>query len=301
MKKTYKKFIINVEKGKAKGEKIHGWYGLLKEGSNKGLYGFHTYRRGRMITTYDKIAIGEHPTISRIIGEIHLDFIPVTHNKKEFIVESEEYTVAEEYLRGEFKELLKEARKKSGQDRIKKHVIDELEVWKEKISRAVIESSDLKSYTSQLDSKTGMAKDELGENEIIAAEKRGQGDNEGTVKPKKTGQERLPKKKHEQKKKIIKIKGKQFEFDHQFVSLGSEASWKSYEFDKKKRKIVVYTNTDFPSYMVTKDVVFYAVIHIAEAIAEVMVHEVGEEIGNMQEIKETILKVASNLKSQINE
>lgn len=43
-----------------RGNRIYGWHGLLKQGSNKGLYGFHTYRLGRMITTYDKIAIGEH-------------------------------------------------------------------------------------------------------------------------------------------------------------------------------------------------------------------------------------------------
>ena len=64
-------------------------------------------------------------------------------------------------------------------------------------------------------------------------------------------------------------------------------------------KLIIYTNTDFPAYITTKDHIFYAVVHIAEAISEVMVKEVGEEISNMQEIKETILRLASKLKTQI--
>lgn len=295
-----KKFKIPLKEKGLDGEKIYGWYALLKEGSNKGLYGFHTYRRGRMITTYDKIAIGEHPTISRIIGEINLDFVPVTHNKKEFIRESREYLLSEEYLKQEFKELLKEARKKSGQDKITKQVINDIEVWQEKISETIFKSPDLKFYTSQIDSKTGMVKDDDGEEAEIPAEKREDKKNDNKVEPKDTGVERLPKKQNEQKKKVIKIKGKSFEFDHQFSSLGQEASWKAYEFDEKSRKLTIYTNIDFPAYSSTRDTVFYAVLHIAEAISEIMVKEVGsEEIGGAQEIKETILRGASTLKNQI--
>lgn len=294
-----KNFELLIKNGEFKNEKIYGWYGLLKEGSNKGLYGFHTYRRGRMITTYDKMVIGEHPTISRIIGEINMDFVPVTHNKKDFIRESDAFTVAEDLLREEFKELLKEARKKSSQDFITKNVINEMSLWQEKISQAIIESPDLKYYTSQIDPKTGMIKDLNGKEEELQAEKRDKNTNNGSADPKHSGSQRLPKKTNENRKKIIKIKGKQFEFEHQFSSLGQESSWKQYEFDEKKRKIVIYTNTDFPAFIATKDKTFYAVLHIAESIAEIMVKEVSEEIGNLQEIKELILKMASKLKNQI--
>jgi len=294
-----KEFEIIIDKGSLKGNVIRGWYGLLKEGSNKGLYGFHTYRRGRMITTFDKIGIGEHPTISRIIGEIHLDFVPVTHNKKEFEKESEAYLISLEYLKEEFKDLLKEARKKSGQDKITTNVKNELEIWKDKISQAVIETPDLKYYTSQIDPKTGMVKNNNGEEKEIDAEKRNEKKNCGSVEPKNTDIQRMPKKKNENRKKIIKLKGKTFEFEHIFSSLGYGSSWKDYDFDKKKSKLIVYTNTDFPAYMTTKDTVFYAVLHIAESISEVMVKEVGEEISNIQDIKETILRVASNLKAQL--
>jgi len=293
-----KEFEIEIEEGGMKGKKIFGWYGLLKEGSNKGLYGFHTYRRGRMITTYDKIAIGEHPTISRIIGEINLDFVDVTHNKKEFIKESEGYSIAEKYLEKEFKDLLKEARRKSGQDKITKNVENELDVWKDKISQVVNNASDLKCYTAQIDPKTGMIKSDEGEETESLAEKRDLGENKGGVDAKDTDRQRVPKKKNENRKNTIKVKGKTFEFEHLFYSLGYESAWKSYEFDKKSKKIIIYTNTDFPAYLATKDPVFYAVIHIAEAISEIMIYEVGGELSDIQDIKETILRLSAKLKSQ---
>lgn len=295
-----KEFKVEIKEYPCKGKKIYGWYGLLKEGSQKGLYGFSTYRRGRMITTYDKIAIGEHPTISRIIGEIYLDFVPVSHNKKEFIKESNEYILIEKYLKEEFKDLIKQARSKAVQDKITKNVINEIEIWKEKISEAIIRSPEFKYYTSPIDQKTGMIVDESEQEKEALLEKREKsGDNTGTVESKDTDIKRIPKKVHEDKKKIIRVKGKSFEFEHKFASLGQDSAWKEYDFDRKKKKIVIFTNTDFPAYSATKDTIFYAVLHIAEAIAEIMVKEAGEEVGNMQEIKEAILKVASNLKMQI--
>lgn len=63
----------------------------------------------------------------------------------------------------------------------------------------------------------------------------------------------------------------------------------------------MFANTDFPAYLVTKDKVFYAVIHIAEAIAEVMIQEAGEDLVNTNEIKELILRKASELKEQFAE
>jgi len=301
IKNSKKEFEITIKKNsQSSGDNvIYGWYGLLKEGSQKGLYGFQTYRRGRMITSYDKIGIGQHPAISRITGEIHLNFVPVTHNKREFEKESEEYLIAEKYLKEEFKGLIKEARRKANRDKLTKKDVDEIEIWQDKITEAV-KSPELKFYASQIDSKTGMVKDVNGEEEEIQAEKREKkGKNIGNIAPKSTGTMRMPNKKNPNRKKIIKIKGKKFEFEHKFISLGINSSWKDYDFNKKKKKLVIYTNTDFPSYSATKDCVFYAVIHIAEAISEIMVEEAGEGINNGQEIKEIILRNASKLKMQI--
>lgn len=52
---------------------------------NKGEYGFRVFRRGRLIIQYAKIGFNPHPEARQIVGEIHLDHVPVTHNKREFI------------------------------------------------------------------------------------------------------------------------------------------------------------------------------------------------------------------------
>lgn len=284
------------------GNDISGWYGLLQEGSNKGLYGFHTYRRNRMITTYDKIAIGEHPTISRIIGEIHLDHVPVTHNKREFIKESREYREAEELLREEFRDLIRIARKKASEETVTKEIKNQLDVWKDKISQAV-NSSDFKNYTSRFKNLSRLVADNAGEEKgVVDIEKRKKSGEEKAhdQKPPASERHRTPKQTQKAERHVVRIRGKNVEFAHQFAPLGVKESWKKYSFTSGNL-IEVFTNTDFPAYMVTKDKVFYAVIHIAEALAEVMVSEAQEDMVNINEIKELILRKSSELKEQFAE
>jgi len=88
------------------GTKIRGWVGLLETGSIKGLFGLHLFRQNRLIAAYNKellrprkkdeyeiVEAGGHPSLARIIGEIHLDNVPVTLNKRHFILESPEWQI----------------------------------------------------------------------------------------------------------------------------------------------------------------------------------------------------------------
>ena len=293
---TRKQFSIMTKKG----DKINGWYGLLQEGSNKGLYGFHTYRRNRMISTYDKIAIGEHPTISRIIGEIHLDHVPVTHNKREFIKESKEYKEAEELLKKEFIELLRAARRKASDDSITKDVKSNLKAWQDRIAEA-IRSDDFKSYTSRFKNLSQVIADDKGDEkgnpEVEKRNERKESDKERND-PVST-KERTPKKTHNPERRVVRIRGKNVEFTHNYAPLGVKESWKKYTYSPGKL-VEIYTNTDFPAFMVTKDKVFYAVIHIAESLAEVMITEANEDMGSANDMKELILRKASELRDQFN-
>src|SRR6266849_3275735 len=73
------------------GNDVWGWRGLLKKGSDKGEYGFRVFRRGRLIMQFAKLGFNPHPEARQIVGEIHLDHVPVTHNKREFMQESPLY------------------------------------------------------------------------------------------------------------------------------------------------------------------------------------------------------------------
>jgi hypothetical protein len=77
--------------------------------------------------------------VARIFGEIYLDFVPVTHNKKSFEIESEEYKLAEQLLEIELKNVVFEAKKKKGEELQTKQVKEQTEVWEEKTSEALKE------------------------------------------------------------------------------------------------------------------------------------------------------------------
>ncbi|MDY0296447.1 MAG: ATP-binding protein [Acidobacteriota bacterium] len=278
--------------------KIFGWYGLLKEGSQKGLYGFHIFRRGRMISIYDKFGFDPHPTLARIIGEISMDHVPVTHNKREFIKNSPEYMECESVMREELSELVKLARRKATQDTVTKEIKNDIEIWKDKICESLY-SDELKNYTSQLKNIEPVSDPKGEELDDVEVEKRKEA--KESIRAKDTAKdqvERNPVEKHARRRHVIRIKGKNIDFNHTFAPLGVMQSWKTYTFDKDKG-IDIYTNTDFPSYLATKDKVFYAVIHIAEAIAEVLIQAAQVDASNIDELKELILRKSSELKSQI--
>lgn len=85
------------------GGKAWGWWGYQLSGLNKSYYGFHTYRRGRLVTTYDKIGLTPNQDIKQIIGDLHIEGIPINHDKKNFAKTSEAYRKLEEQMRTYFK------------------------------------------------------------------------------------------------------------------------------------------------------------------------------------------------------
>ncbi len=291
---TKKEFEISV-----KGNKIYGWYGLMKESSQKGFYGFNIFRRGRMITCYDKIGIGEHATVARITGEINLNHVPVTHNKREFINDSEEYIDAEEVLSKEFKEIVKEARKKAKDDKVTSNVKQEVDIWKNKMIEALKDKElfpeqNLKKPTSQ-----GKNKEERD------IEKRDKWKlNMPPIKIsediKSEAKERKPRKFHK-RPHVINIMGKKFNFNVDFAHLEVNGPLKRWAVSKEEG-IEIIINTDFPAWLSTKDTPFYAVMLIGEALAEIISKEANEYFPEkIQEIKEEILRKASELKNEFEE
>ncbi len=83
---------VNVEL--AHNNYIKGWIGLLEKRSIKGEYGVHLYKNNRLIKAFDKFGIRNHPEVAKIVGEIHLDHVPVNFHKTGFIEESYEYREA---------------------------------------------------------------------------------------------------------------------------------------------------------------------------------------------------------------
>lgn len=70
---------------------VRGWVGLLKKRSIRGDYGLHLYRNGRLIRAFDKFGMRMHPEVAKVVGELHLDRVPVNFCKSGFLTESAEY------------------------------------------------------------------------------------------------------------------------------------------------------------------------------------------------------------------
>ena len=84
---------------KFKGGQATGWWGYQLSGLNKSYYGFHTYRRGRLVTVYDKIGLTPNQDIKQIIGDLHIEGIPITHDKKGWLKSSREFEELESKMR----------------------------------------------------------------------------------------------------------------------------------------------------------------------------------------------------------
>jgi len=279
------------------GNRIYGWYGLLKEGSQKGYYGFSTFRRGRMITTYDKIGFESHPSVARLVGEVHLDHLQPTHNKREFVKDAN-YQDAETALRKELVDILRQARKKATQDTVTEKNQREVDIWIDKISES-LRSEEFKSYTSRLkniEPVPDLNGEETREIDIEKRTPRGEKDTkQGQVLNERA---RTPKQTHKRKRHIVRVKGKNIEFTHAFAPMGTNEPWWTHSYTEEKG-LEIFTNTEFPAYLATNDKVFYAVIHIAEAISEFLVEKAQEKLANADELKQLILRKASELKSQL--
>jgi hypothetical protein len=256
-----------------KGATLAGWYGLLAEGSTKGYYGFHTYRRNRMISTFDKLGIGEDPRISRITGEIHLDHVPVTHNKREFIRESSEYREAVSLLTQEFRALVREAKRQASLDTVTASVEREVRSWQRKIA-AAFDSAEFRRFALRF--------------RRLATAMGGGGGGSNSSGGKAKG---AP----PRGRTAVEIRGRTIPFHHHYSPLGVSAGRRQSSFSRKLG-LDIYTNTDFPAFAATRDKVFYAVLNVAETLAEFLVRESNEDPARTEEIKEVILRKSAELK-----
>src|SRR3989344_4168202 len=136
-----KKFELSLSDG----NKIKGWRGLLKRGESD-YYGFNTFRHGRIISQHDKIGFNPHPEVRQIVGELHLDHIPVTHNKREWIKESQAYKVIVEEMTEFMKPFLAKARSYTKSKIVDKRLEEKMEVQMENIAKAIRKTQELKEY-----------------------------------------------------------------------------------------------------------------------------------------------------------
>ena len=229
-----------------------------------------------------------------------MDYLPVSHNKKEFETESGEYKDVVILLTQEFKEIVRRARETSLASKVTEVIKNETEAWK----GAIVESfhKELKDLVDLPPRRKRSANegDPVGEVVIEKRDPRLQDSIRRAIE--KGERTRSPRdKKQVIVTHFITIAGKKYLVNHIYAQLGENSGWKEYEYLKEKGTIEVVTNQDFPAYAITGDIGFYAAIHIAESLAEIIGEINGFDVKKVGEIKETLLRRAAKILDQFRE
>jgi len=285
------------------GHKIEYWYGLLKVGSGK-TSGFNIFRRNRLIRASEKLGYNYHPSKMHIYGEIHLDHVPVSHNKREFITESGEFKEfiqshwgdqTEKYLgrrvKGVIDEITKLASTRAGEEKADKFPEEKKETITNNILKALNRLDAFKELAFP-SLQPGKRSPKGKESEIEMREKGLKVAQEEPI-TEKDSDKRTPKKTQSEVAKFIMVDGKKYRFNFFLQNLDDDRLDKETIISEDK-SLQIYINTGFKGYHLTKDTTYYVTFHCAEAVAELYIREAKQNVGRVMELRNSLIhEVAS--------
>jgi len=215
-----------------------------------------------MITCYDKIGFNPHATLARIVGELNMDYVPVTHDKRDFLRDSEQFIEIDTVLRinPEFRAMQQRARtphkepKKT--DPMKVAEVDDIDDRQEKSIGEVLRSvvriklddrcpvcdavlPNLTPLCARCGSTTGLS-------DSGNASFAGEDQNVSSIK--------------------VEIEDRNVDVQHTFADLGSYGPM--FKADDSSTIVRVTTNASFPAYRSMKDGRFFAALNICIALAQ---------------------------------
>jgi hypothetical protein len=104
---------VDITTGENGEYRIHGWVALDIQTHNDTNFGFNLYREGQLLEPWNKDWFPVHLMTSRIIGEVHLDFVPPNFHKKGFETQSPQWKLASVEMREFLKPLVRASREAS--------------------------------------------------------------------------------------------------------------------------------------------------------------------------------------------
>lgn len=283
------------------GQKIFGWWALLETAS--GAYsGFNMFRRNRLIRANERLGYNPHPMTNHIVGELYLDPVPVTHNKREFITQSGEFrdfienywgdrtgNLMGEKKKGVIDDIFKIATERWNKEKADKQLPENIkDKVKEDVLRALNRVDEFKELAFPgTDGKKKRSSDGE-ESEIETRNTRSRIATEEPIEDKSRENDgRTPSKLKRQTAKYIVINGKKLRFDFEFRDLGDET--KDKEVALSEGMIEVYINTGFKGFSLSQDSTFYSVFHVSEAIADIYLREAGQSSERIFELRNRLL------------
>jgi len=284
--------------------RIYGWVGLkwdvIREkvtGSQKGVYGFITYRNGRLITQYDDLkvdneifAIRRHPQWATIIGVVNMDCVPIESDKRNFIQEHPLYVSAIQKIREYVKQIEEVIKGREGESEIAediKEITEELTnaaekaLGEEEIKNIIEENSDeegINNYGKLIKKSIG---GRIVRGDVFVEDdkeyRNSVNKNTGSIFAKGTGKIRMPKTKI-QKGRVkvleekydnidIELEGRTFNVKHQFIKNLTGDALRSWEMTDKGF-FIVKTNISPLLDLTGKEYPVFALHNICESLSE---------------------------------
>lgn len=261
---------------------ITGWYGFLKKRSGF-RYGFNLYKHGRLIKAEEKFGFEPHAEVALLYGSLDLDFVPTTHNKREFIESSYEYKLAEDA----FRKYLKENR-----ITVKARELSKAKTESKKRERVEEDMDEFFEYIRDLLKKKGIDLDSHPKVEIKEKEE---------IEKIKL----LHKEKSFNLQEIeegnfyeLNLMGQKFKFKFDLVGLGKEKD--IVQFFQENHNVTILINTDFPMYeYIVKDYELYTLMLISEVIAQIVVKELNYSPENILQIRNLMLRKYGEMQKEI--
>lgn len=269
------------------GEKISGWTGILEKGSQE-KSGFNLYRYNRLIRAHEKLGYQYHPSKMWVTGEIHLNPVPVTHNKREFITTDSLFVEFFEKFKDILKEVIDKSQNKNKEEQIKdlpKHIKETL---KNNLMEALNNFDELKELA--FPNEQQLKKDEEGKEHN--KEKRDiAGDIvEDEVKDPTRDQNRTPKKNSLNRAKFITINGQRYKFEFEWANLDDSEKSKEAFLDPSTSTIMVMLNKKYKLLDILSPDILYMIFYISEGIIEVFLKESNQSNDRLVHLRDGIIK-----------
>jgi hypothetical protein len=278
-----KDFVIKLNNG----EEVKGWTGILEKGSQE-KSGFNLYRYNRLIRAHEKLGYQYHPSKMWVTGEVHLDSVPVTHNKREFITTDSLFVEFFEKFKDILKEVIDKSQNKNKEEQIKdlpKHIKETL---KNNLMEALNNFDELKELA--FPNEQQLKKDNDGKEQN--KEKR---DITGDIIDSETkdptrNQNRTPKKNSLNRAKFITINGQRYKFEFEWANLDDDEKSKEAFLDPSTSTIMVMLNKKYKLLDILSPDILYMIFYISEGIIEVFLKESNQSNDRLVHLRDGIIK-----------
>ncbi len=281
---------------------IHGWVDILAKGSLTGRFGFNLYRGKRLIQSFEKIGVRNHPSHARIFGHIYLPMgFPVTFTKDAIEIQR---SVALD-LRQKMVEICRIHRKISEKLAAKKRYLQlkpttmkRLEEYLSNIEKAVKESPLIQGLWEEPEKRIRSTEKESEGVTSVPSERRRPRQNQSLTKPIPKGERaRQPRGKRQNKESFfLTVRGKRIRITHDFQAIDQPPIQMYYSYyDEPNIELQIVTNTFFESWGITQDEAFYAAMNIIHGLTDFVVDQAEKEIQNPRDIYEDLWRRVGKL------